>query len=119
MDLKDFYSQVEAHPDMQGLDLEADPEGQGEGPAALVLHKPSGSKYRIGLAAVEKESWETLEAIITGRREAHVLDHMTRVVGYYSRVRNWNRSKLGELRDRQAGRYSLGPAGAEQAGKTP
>jgi hypothetical protein len=75
-----------------------------------VLHKPSDQKYRIQLAAVEKESWATLEAIITGRREAHVLDHMTRVVGYYSRIQNWNRSKLGELRDRQAGRYSLGAA---------
>ena len=108
MDLKDFYSRVEAHPDMQGLDLEPGAEGQDEGPAALVLHKPSGSKYRILLAAVEKEPWETLEAIITGRREAHVLDHMTRVVGYYSRIQNWNRSKLGELRDRQAGKYNVG-----------
>ena len=56
MDLKDFYSQVEAHPDMQGLDLEDGAEGQEEGPAALVLHKPSDQKYRIQLAAVEKES---------------------------------------------------------------
>ena len=28
---------------------------------------------------------------------------MTRIVGYYSRVTNWNPSKLGELKDRQAG----------------
>ena len=26
---------------------------------------------------------------------------VTRIVGYYSRVSNWNRSKIGELRDRQ------------------
>lgn len=32
---------------------------------------------------------------------------MTRVVGYYSRVNNWNRSKLAELQDRQRGNYSL------------
>jgi hypothetical protein len=107
MDISEFYTQVEAHPDMQGLDLEDAAEG-GDGPAALVLHKPSGSKYRILLSTVEKESWETLEAIVTGKREAQVLDHMTRVVGYYSRVQNWNRSKLGELRDRQAGRYNVG-----------
>jgi anaerobic ribonucleoside-triphosphate reductase len=34
---------------------------------------------------------------------------ITRIVGYYSRVNNWNKSKLGELRDRHAGQYKLGP----------
>ena len=33
------------------------------------------------------------------------VEHMTRVVGYYSRVHNWNPSKLGELKDRQKGSY--------------
>ncbi|MHA1518512.1 MAG: anaerobic ribonucleoside-triphosphate reductase [Alphaproteobacteria bacterium] len=32
---------------------------------------------------------------------------ITRIVGYYSRVDNWNKSKLGELHDRQRGNYSL------------
>lgn len=32
------------------------------------------------------------------------LQGVTRIVGYYSRVSNWNKSKIGELRDRQAGK---------------
>ena len=32
---------------------------------------------------------------------------ITRVVGYYSRIDNWNKSKVGELADRQRGSYSL------------
>ena len=32
---------------------------------------------------------------------------MTRIVGYFSRVANWNKSKLGELHDRQRGNYSV------------
>ncbi|RKY14128.1 MAG: hypothetical protein DRP63_08840 [Planctomycetota bacterium] len=32
---------------------------------------------------------------------------VTRIVGYYSRVNNWNPSKLAELRDRQRGNYRL------------
>ena len=32
---------------------------------------------------------------------------VTRVVGYYSRIGNWNRSKLGELLDRQRGKYDF------------
>ncbi|MBM4030847.1 MAG: anaerobic ribonucleoside-triphosphate reductase [Planctomycetes bacterium] len=32
---------------------------------------------------------------------------LTRIVGYFSRITNWNKSKIGELRDRHAGRYAL------------
>jgi hypothetical protein len=38
-------------------------------------------------------------------RKSVVCDQVTRIVGYYSRVGNWNKSKVGELRDRQNGRY--------------
>ena len=33
---------------------------------------------------------------------------MSRVVGYYSIIENWNDSKSAELRDRQKGYYKLG-----------
>jgi len=32
---------------------------------------------------------------------------LTRIVGYFSRVSNWNKSKHGELKDRQRGDYSV------------
>jgi len=32
---------------------------------------------------------------------------LTRVVGYFSRVNNWNKSKIGELKDRRSGNYSF------------
>lgn len=32
---------------------------------------------------------------------------ITRIVGYFSRVSNWNKSKIGELKDRHKGDYSL------------
>jgi len=32
---------------------------------------------------------------------------VTRIVGYFSRINNWNKSKLGELRDRRRGNYSV------------
>ena len=32
---------------------------------------------------------------------------VTRIVGYYSRIDNWNLSKRGELKDRQGGSYSV------------
>jgi ribonucleoside-triphosphate reductase len=42
---------------------------------------------------------------------------MTRIVGYYSRVNNWNKSKLGELKDRRRGNYRL--AGVPVEARTP
>ncbi len=32
---------------------------------------------------------------------------ISRVVGYYSRIENWNKSKQAELRDRQRGSYEV------------
>jgi hypothetical protein len=43
--------------------------------------------------------------VITGARGAIVCQGVTRIVGYYSRTHNWNKSKIGELRDRQKGTY--------------
>lgn len=39
---------------------------------------------------------------------------LTRIVGYFSRIKNWNKSKLGELSDRRKGNYHVvGDAGKE------
>jgi len=35
------------------------------------------------------------------------VDGITRIVGYFSRISNWNKSKIGELKDRHKGNYSL------------
>lgn len=43
--------------------------------------------------------------VILGNRNPIVCEGVTRIVGYYSRVNNWNKSKIGELRDRQKGQY--------------
>ncbi len=33
---------------------------------------------------------------------------VSRIVGYYSRISNWNLSKIGELQDRHKGNYGVG-----------
>ncbi|MFQ5965963.1 MAG: hypothetical protein ACE5KZ_16985 [Candidatus Scalinduaceae bacterium] len=45
--------------------------------------------------------------VIQNDRSPIVLNGITRIVGYYSRVTNWNKSKVGELRDRANGQYGL------------
>ncbi len=46
------------------------------------------------------ERAEQMVRAILGERSDIVLHGITRIVGYYSRVTNWNGSKRGELRDR-------------------
>ncbi|MEM0475385.1 MAG: anaerobic ribonucleoside-triphosphate reductase [Candidatus Norongarragalinales archaeon] len=41
---------------------------------------------------------------------------ISRVVGYFSRINNWNKSKLAEFRDRQRGNYAV-PASAAEVNK--
>ena len=50
-------------------------------------------------------TWPQVHKCVVGGRD---VQHMTRVVGYMSRVANWNPSKHGELKDRHAGNYAVG-----------
>ncbi|GJQ57287.1 MAG: hypothetical protein D8M57_18035 [Candidatus Scalindua sp. AMX11] len=50
---------------------------------------------------------QELLRVISNDRSSIVLNGITRIVGYYSRVNNWNKSKVGELRDRSNGSYGL------------
>ena len=58
----------------------------------------------VTLQALEETTPQQLLKNIVGGRN---VVHMTRVVGYYSRTQNWNKSKLGELKDRHQGDYGI------------
>ena len=54
--------------------------------------------------AIKGNEWPVLNKQITQGKDVY---HVTRVVGYYSRVENWNKSKIGELEDRHVGEYCV------------
>ena len=99
MELIEFFEKVEEHENLQGLGIDKE---KGELAVLCIAGKQT---TMLQVEAILEADWQTLEAILLGKREPQVLYHMTRVVGYYSRVDNWNPSKLAELRDRQAGVY--------------
>jgi hypothetical protein len=47
------------------------------------------------------------------------IQHMTRIVGYYSIIEEWNPSKLSELYDRHKGQYGFTSAGAVHSVEMP
>ena len=59
----------------------------------------------FGKVANEDEAYAFVR-VINNDRDKIVLHGVTRIVGYYSRTDNWNKSKVGELRDRQNGFYA-------------
>lgn len=54
--------------------------------------------------AIENNEWDALKTQVLQGKDIY---HVTRIVGYFSRVENWNKSKLGELKDRRRGNYAL------------
>ena len=105
MEMTQFYDMIEQHPELQGLGVDA--ECADRQPGVIVKYTKNGLMTRLPVAAIEAVEWDILEDVLTGKREPQVLQHMTRVVGYFSRVENWNKSKVGELKDRQKGNYSI------------
>ncbi len=113
MKLEDFISSMEKHEnlDCEGLLLGEQPEED----FLVIKNGAAGCRYKVLVTTVQEQPWPVLEAVFRGEREPIIMEHMSRIVGYYSKVKNWNKSKLGELRDRKAGDYSLGDIEAEVA----
>ncbi|MCD7889408.1 MAG: anaerobic ribonucleoside-triphosphate reductase [Oscillospiraceae bacterium] len=108
MELLAFFAQVEGHPDLQGLGTNSNTQYAGRTSQDVIIkHTPSGLITSLHATTIQNTEWPTLEEVLTGKREPQVLRHMARVVGYFSRVENWNKSKIGELKDRHKGTYSL------------
>ena len=104
MQIKEFFHQVEAN----GWDWAA---GEYESRKGYFVRNLSSSVYtEKGLQppcvhyseqAIKDNDWPLL------KRQMPDLTYVTRVVGYYSRINNWNLSKLGELKDRRIGDYAV------------
>ena len=104
MEMTTFYDCVQKNHDLEGLGVCECEKGR---PGVIVRHKPTHLATHLPVEAIEAmDDWNVLEDVLVGKREPVVLQQMTRVVGYFSRVENWNKSKLGELTDRRAGNYA-------------
>jgi hypothetical protein len=104
MQLVEFYEKVEQHPELEGLGIDS---GCADKNPGVIVKNTRNLMTRLPVAAIEAADWPIIAEVLLGNREPQILQHMTRVVGYFSRVENWNKSKVGELKDRQKGDYSI------------
>jgi len=111
MNLTDFYDQVERDEALKGIDVIVGDHPDQD--AVIVQDVATGQTVRLLADAIRSHPWEALRNVILGLDPAP-LYHTTRIVGYFSRIENWNKSKLGELKDRRNGNYRVS---AEQIAK--
>ena len=116
---RDFFDRVAEHAELEWLGVHErpvlGPDRQAPPAEVLIRHVDRDVKYALSPQAVLEHSWDELEAVLTGKRWPNIMTHLTRIVGYFSRVQNWNRSKLAELRDRHAGNYALPEKGSPRS----
>ncbi len=102
--LSAFDAAIESH---EFLEIDGDLPGSTpkEDCLKIVNHKLECA-YAIDVDSVLRQDLESvIHALETGIFTR--LNGVTRIVGYYSRVSNWNKSKIGELHDRHMGKYSV------------
>lgn len=102
--LNAFDAAVEGH---EFLEIDGDIPGNTPKEDCLkIINHRLECAFAIDVDSVIRQDLESvihaLETGITTR-----LYGVTRIVGYYSRVSNWNKSKIGELHDRHMGKYSV------------
>ena len=95
MKITDFYDRVEEQ--FEGVGIMED----------RVLIKSGNIVYGINIDYILETDWKTIESILLGVLDPEPIVHISRIVGYFSRIGNWNISKLGELKDRHRGNYKI------------
>ena len=101
----DFFDNVNSDEEMKIVDVVCGENKEDD--YATVLHTPTKQAWKIQISTILSSEWGVLKNILSGKRDPTVLEHMTRIVGYYALVKNFNKSKIGELKGRIAGDYSV------------
>jgi hypothetical protein len=68
-------------------------------------HQSTVEIAEIFATVTNEGSAKYMVEVVGGEKSGIQLEGVTRIVGYYSRTNNWNKSKVGELRDRAKGEY--------------
>lgn len=71
-----------------------------------VLNHNNKEAYEVDIDTIVKTPMSDLMNALESGVHIRLLG-ITRIVGYYSRISNWNASKIGELRNRHEGNYSV------------
>lgn len=106
--IEDFVSEVEQDEVLEVYNSELTDDGD-----ALIIRNTAieegniGAFNRVSIHEIVNVPSLQITSCIKNERAPIMCYGVTRIVGYYSRVNNWNKSKIGELRDRNQQNYAL------------
>ena len=123
--LREFGERVKAHPLLEIVTVCEDPEEVFSSTVTLGLRPPNELDpddakwpgFEVELSEIVKHGVDRVIACALHEDTPRILTHMTRIVGYFSNVHNWNRSKLAELADRRKGSYAVAESTHDPKGK--
>lgn len=72
----------------------------------VIQNIKTSKKYLINIDKINEFDELNLNRILEGG-DPQCIDGITRIVGYFSKTSNWNKSKIGELHDRREGNYKI------------
>ena len=89
-------------------DLIAGKDHMAEEAGFKIVNHAMESAYFVPLDKIIKSSPAEIKSLVISLADGvfQRLEGCTRIVGYYSRIHNWNKSKIGELKDRHMGNYA-------------
>lgn len=105
MDARQFYQHVIDNEDLEWRGVVKGETQENDG--VFIGCLSTGHRFFLTINAIKDHDWSLLSDVLFGKRQAHVMTHMTRIVGYFSQIQNWNASKVAELNDRRKGRYNF------------
>lgn len=98
---KEFIAAMDAAADMEILGVTAN------GQEVVVRNSDMEESWAFAIDDLRDNTPEGVLAIARKQRQPRIMSTYSRIVGYYSRLDNWNRSKLAEAVDRRKGDYAI------------
>lgn len=93
--------------DIDGMCINNNPCAEVTGKSRIkVLNNALQAAFEVDIDTIIRTPLDDILASLETGVTVHLVG-VTRIVGYYSRVTNWNKSKIGELGDRHQGNYSV------------
>lgn len=93
MRIEDFRAYLKGH----SSEFEFEPHTHNGIDGVLVTNKIYGTKTHFSKKAIENND---IIALVNATHQGKNIDQITRITGYFSRIRFWNKGKIGELRER-------------------
>lgn len=102
MKLLRFFDMINESERVEGIGVQLGADARDD---RVGVRDSAGAELWLSAQDIQEAGEQLLQSIILRQSTCQPLHHVTRIVGYFSRIENWNGSKVGELSDRRAGDY--------------